>query len=826
MSLRGRRIARRERREIARRAKLDRLREGRNLRVRPAWATVIQAFAFVRKELAEIIRQPRLLLLLVVGPFLLLVLFGAGYQDANVVLRTQFVGPEGSVYEQAITEYADQLEQYIDSMGFTSDVDAAVRRLEDEELDAVVVFPPDALDQILAGESAKIEVLHEKLDPFQQAAIEIASRLAVQEVNASVLGAIAAEAQDALAPVDQAAGELAEQASALSAAVAAGDTAAMATTAGSAGATLRDIQIVITGSQDVVRRLGGEPDDVGADALAQIDSAAAEAESISEGGGADIATQAGTLAATLEDVAATIPDVSTLDPAVLVRPFEAQTSSIAPVEIEPVDFFAPSAIALLLQHLALTFAALSLVRDRQLGLLELLRVGPLSSVEILVGKTVAYLVVGLAVGASLVAAAVYVLGVPLQGETAVGRRRRRSRAAGVAVARDDPVDDLRLGDPGRSVRHAQPAGRHVLLRLLPRRLPAGAAIPLCLLPPAGDVRDQRAAGRDAARRRAGERRPRRARRARRRLRFAGRAAAATEAESRMTTPIAPTRARTTARARAVFNRRRIGRAVTIAAVVAAVTCVIGAVVAWQLLGDLRTRSAASLDLLERTLINVDETLAIAQDVTSTVGDSLDTIRDSLTTLSAGVGDGAAALDSVADLTEDVPPALDRLDATLVDLGEAAGVVDSALEALDEIPIGPDFDADAGLAASVDGVRDDIRPIAEDLRGSTDSIRELSGSSDDLVTQLSELDGDLIELDQSLDRSRRLLDSYRADTAEAITLAEESLADLDRDIAISRVLAVVLALSIAVGQVAPFHIGRQLAATPDPQPGQPDALSDL
>ena len=104
----------------------------------------------------------------------------------------------------------------------------------------------------------------------------------------------------------------------------------------------------------------------------------------------------------------------------------------------------------------------------------------------------------------------------------------------------------------------------------------------------------------------------------------------------MTTPIAPNRARTTARARAVFNRRRIGRAVTIAAVVAAVTCVIGAVVAWQLLSDLRTRSAASLDLLERTLTNVDETLAIAQDVTSTVGDSLDTIRDSLTTLSAGV----------------------------------------------------------------------------------------------------------------------------------------------------------------------------------------------
>ncbi len=123
------------------------------------------------------------------------------------------------------------------------------------------------------------------------------------------------------------------------------------------------------------------------------------------------------------------------------------------------------------------------------------------------------------------------------------------------------------------------------------------------------------------------------------------------------------------------------------------------------------------------------------------------------------------------------------------------------------------------------MREDIRPIADDLRGSTSSIRELSGSSDDLVAQLDELDDDLTELDDSLERSRRLLDSYRADTAEAIDLAEDSLDDLDRDIALSRLLAVVLALSIAVGQVAPFHIGRQLAATPDPQPGQPDALTD-
>ena len=143
-----------------------------------------------------------------------------------------------------------------------------------------------------------------------------------------------------------------------------------------------------------MQRLGAVPDDVATDVLAQIDAAAADAESISAGGGGDIATQAATLATTLEGVAATIPDVATLDPDVLVHPFTADTQSVVPVDVDPIDYFTPSAIVLLLQHLALTFAALSLVRDRELGVLELLRVGPLSSIEILAGKTIAYLLVG------------------------------------------------------------------------------------------------------------------------------------------------------------------------------------------------------------------------------------------------------------------------------------------------------------------------------------------------------------------------------------------------------------------------------------------------
>ena len=45
------------------------------------WRWLIRSQTFVRKELVEILRQPRLLALLVVGPFVLLLLFGTGYSQ-------------------------------------------------------------------------------------------------------------------------------------------------------------------------------------------------------------------------------------------------------------------------------------------------------------------------------------------------------------------------------------------------------------------------------------------------------------------------------------------------------------------------------------------------------------------------------------------------------------------------------------------------------------------------------------------------------------------------------------------------------------------------
>jgi ABC-2 type transport system permease protein len=65
--------------------------------VGPVWAVFVRSFAFLRKEVVEILRQPRLIALLVLGPFALLMLFGCGYAETTLSKRAIFVGAAGSV---------------------------------------------------------------------------------------------------------------------------------------------------------------------------------------------------------------------------------------------------------------------------------------------------------------------------------------------------------------------------------------------------------------------------------------------------------------------------------------------------------------------------------------------------------------------------------------------------------------------------------------------------------------------------------------------------------------------------------------------------------
>jgi ABC-2 type transport system permease protein len=379
------------------------------------WSLAIRSLAFLRKELVEILRQPRLLALLVAGPFVLLLLFGAGYSEQQLRLRTIFVGQAGSVYEDVLATYQDDLEELVESRGMVATEAEGRAALQDGSADVVVVFPDDPAGTVLAGEQATILVIHDQIDPIQQTAIEIAAQMAIQEVNATVLTSLATDARSSLAP----AGDVAREAAQLAGRVADAYAQGADSTADRQALDdrLDDLGDVLDGSITVLDRLG---DGAGADS-AGLEQTRADVVALRERvAGAESSTpdDVAELAADIQALTGRLDDSVVLEPEVLIRPFTSATENALPEPINPTEYFTPASLALLLQHLAITFASLSLVRDRRGGLFELMRVGPLSSIEILIGKSLAYLVLGACVAGALVSAAVFVLGVPFAGSVA------------------------------------------------------------------------------------------------------------------------------------------------------------------------------------------------------------------------------------------------------------------------------------------------------------------------------------------------------------------------------------------------------------------------
>ena len=381
---------------------------------------LVQIGGFLSKEIGTILRQPRLLLVLVAGPFLILLLFAIGYDTQQAVLRTVFVGPPDSVYEESLDQYADELSFYVTNEGYTSDLVAAQDLLADGEIDLIVVFPTDPTTALLEGEQATISVLHDKLDPIQQTAVEIAAQVAVQELNATVLAELVGTAQESVVSYQDGVATSRTIVDALDRAVADGDDEEIARLAEDLDASTTAMQSALDATDGLTRRLQGE---VPAEQAEQLDAAteavrglAAAGERFRSGAEDIDAADVEALRSAVDDVEANLDLATTIDPDVVARPFASNAASLVRERVNVTDFFAPAAIALLLQHMMLTFAAMSLVQDRANGLFEIYRVGPIGPVRILVGKFLAYLTIGAAVAASLVAAVTLGIDVPFRGD--------------------------------------------------------------------------------------------------------------------------------------------------------------------------------------------------------------------------------------------------------------------------------------------------------------------------------------------------------------------------------------------------------------------------
>ena len=274
-----------------------------------------RVLAFVGKELAEVVRRPGALISLILGPFLIMAIFGVGYSGYRRPLQTVVVVPPESGLPTDVASYTEVSGAGLEVIDVTTDVASAEARLQANTIDVVVIAPADVEERFLAGEQSVIRVRVNVIDPVEQNYSAFLTRALEREVNRIVIERIAKEGQS-------------------------------------------------------------------------------------------YALQAGA------------GEASRISPAVLAAPTTAQVENVAPSQPGVVQFFGTAVLALVLQHMAATLIALSVVRERMAGLFELFRVSPATTAELMFGKVVAFGILSGAIAGLTLTLLIGVFGVPMLGDPA------------------------------------------------------------------------------------------------------------------------------------------------------------------------------------------------------------------------------------------------------------------------------------------------------------------------------------------------------------------------------------------------------------------------
>ncbi len=379
-----------------------------------------QAVSFARKEIVDVLHQPRLLITLVLGPFLVMAAFGIGYSDSPKPLRTMLVAPENSSVLKAVEENLDALGGYVDVVGVSTSELEARRELIDGHIDVMVSFPQDPMANVLDGEQAQIVVVHTRLDPIERTTISYAARLAVDSINAEVLASVIRRGQDesqtAATVLDTADGALTSVASALDR----GDQTQADASWKELDQSTSDLLVIVRAADSLSSGFGeGGADQASTDLRAAVDDLSDQVSALRPG---DASAPSADAVASMRDTLATIRTgldrLAEVDPAVLVQPFVADVDLAVKGVDNVADWYAPAAAILVVQQFGIAFGALTFVRERSLGINDVFRVAPVTAGPALIGKYIAYLLLGGLISAILQGLLVGVLDVPMAGSIA------------------------------------------------------------------------------------------------------------------------------------------------------------------------------------------------------------------------------------------------------------------------------------------------------------------------------------------------------------------------------------------------------------------------
>jgi ABC-2 type transport system permease protein len=244
---------------------------------------LMRILAFVGKDLLEVLRRPGALVSLIVGPVLIMVLFGLGYDGSKLRLRALVVVPPGSGLPTDAAAYGGIRLASGDLVGVVSDPAEAERALRDGAVDVIIHAPADFEGDFKAARQSTIRVDFDMLSPMRSEYAYLLAQSLADQVNRTIIERTATTA-------------------------------------------LADRQV---------------------------------------------------------------PGAS-VSPALIASPTKAEARNLAPTPPSVTSYYGPAVLALIVQHTAVTLAALSMTRERRTGIFDLLRVSSVRSSEIVAGKTLAF----------------------------------------------------------------------------------------------------------------------------------------------------------------------------------------------------------------------------------------------------------------------------------------------------------------------------------------------------------------------------------------------------------------------------------------------------
>jgi ABC-2 type transport system permease protein len=387
---------------------------------------IVRSTTFLRKELATVFRQPRLILTLILGPFLIMLMFGFAFQSEGRSLRTVIVIDEDSPFVAEVQEFAQTIGPAITYEGIMPDRVQALSLLARNNVDLVIIVPENPMEIIRNNQQAELEMYHNEIDPIQVDYVRQVGRLYVDSLNRKVLRSATEENQEEVGTLKDRLDAAQASARAYREALAQRNAVAAATEKENLSADLVALRILAGASMGVVEGTGGtfggetstDPNQSAA-TLNSLDAIIQGLNSSPSGTTTDeLASQeqeAAEIENNIAELNSQLTDFQNMDPNVVTSPFTVRTESVTGIELELTDFFTPAVIVLLLQHLFVTFAAMSIVQERRAGTMELFKTSPISSSEILIGKTLSFFTFGLVIAVVITVLVVFVLGTPMLG---------------------------------------------------------------------------------------------------------------------------------------------------------------------------------------------------------------------------------------------------------------------------------------------------------------------------------------------------------------------------------------------------------------------------